>query len=117
MALTSQRATLLCAAALAAAAGCSFKLAKPPPPPSTWPAAPARPWDQERCQPSFVPPIADTAAFAGLSSVAILERHASTSITPLAFGLVAIPAAVSAVYGYISAAECRHYQRRFDLPR
>jgi hypothetical protein len=117
MALTSQRGTLICAVALAATAGCSFKLAKPPPPPSTWPPAPARPWDAERCQTSMVPPISDTLAFAGLNTVAILERHAASEITPLAFALVSIPVAVSAIYGYISASECRRYQRRFDPPQ
>src|SRR5262245_36999328 len=105
--------TFLAGALLLALAGCSFRVAVRPPAPSEWPA-PGHPVSApERCTPALTPPVLDTIAMVLLLGLAYVERDAGSRWTPIALGVAAIPAGVSAGYGYVVATECRRYLRRF----
>jgi hypothetical protein len=99
-----------------AAGACSFRLATPPPPPSEWPRAGHTDVQRERCTSSLVPPIVDTVATGAVATAAILERDVHVSWVPITLGVAALGPAISAVYGYIVTAECRHYERQFEAP-
>jgi hypothetical protein len=110
------RALLLPVLLSLAAGACSFRFAVPPPPPSEWPRAGHTDVQRERCTASVVPPVLDTAATGALATAAILERDVRASWVPITLGVVALAPAISAVYGYIVSAECRHYERQFEAP-
>jgi hypothetical protein len=103
-------------AVLGALAGCSFKLAKPPPPPDEWPPHPIPPGArEERCTPSLLPPVFDTAAVVLLGGLAFIERNSSGRGSLILLG-AALPVGASAVYGYGSAVACRRYLRWIAPP-
>jgi hypothetical protein len=60
--------------------------------------------------------VADTVAFVVLNGIAFLERDTAIRATPIIFSLASIPVAISAIYGYVVTAECRHYRSLFDAP-
>jgi hypothetical protein len=100
---------------LALAAGaCSLRFATPPPPPSEWPRAGHTDVQRERCTASVVPPLVDTAATGALATAALLDRDVHATWVPIVLGVAALGPAISAVYGYIVTAECRHYERQFE---
>jgi hypothetical protein len=99
-----------------APAGCSFRLAVPPPAPGEWPRPGQPHGPQERCTPSVVPPLLDTTATAVLLGAAYAETRFPSRWPPITLGVASIPVAISAVYGYIVAVECRRYQRLFLEP-
>jgi hypothetical protein len=96
------------------ASGCSFKLVRPAPAPADWPNPVVPSSSQQGCTASLAPPAADTAIFGGLAGVAVLERHAGSTAITAGLALSSIPFLVSAVYGYVTTANCRRYDHLFN---
>jgi hypothetical protein len=115
-----------------ATGGCSFMRLRPPPPPSTWPNPVLPDSSEQRCTTTFGPPILDTVVALGFGTISYVERDSVVYSTvggmvvkepsdfgrgvAVVFGIGALVAAASAVYGYVETSRCRRYQALFHGP-